>query len=285
MRAMTTRNPPSLAVSVVLHHSPLPRLRQTLASLWVALGEAREARELGPARLWLIDNSEDDAYTARVRALVEEVFADKADWLQVEAVVLETNRGFGAGHNRALLDDDSDYRLVLNPDVVMTHDALVEGLHLLQRESGAVALSPRSSTPGGAREYLCKRYPSVLVLAARGFSRGWLRRRLAPRIAHYEMRDLCRGEAPVDVPLISGCFMLLRGAAVRQVRGFDTGYFMYFEDFDLSLRLRIHGRLLYVPAVRIVHYGGDAAGKGRRHIAWFLRSALRFFRQHGWRWI
>lgn len=282
---MTPTRLPSLAVSVVLHHSPLPRLRQTLASLLVALQEARAEGVLGAARVWLIDNASGDAYRNAAQSLLDDVFGVKEDAVLTRFVALEQNVGFGGGHNRALLDDDSDYHLVLNPDVVLGHTALAAGLRLLSRDTGVVAVSPRSSSPGGAREYLCKRYPSVLVLALRGFAPAWLRRRFAAQIAAYEMRDVCRGNAPAEVPLISGCFMLLRGRAVRRVRGFDAQYFMYFEDFDLSLRLRLHGRLMYVPTVSIVHYGGYAAAKGWRHRRWFLRSGGRFFSQHGWRWI
>ena len=41
--------------------------------------------------------------------------------------------------------------------------------------------------------------------------------------------------------------------------------------------------LAYVPAARIVHHGGEASRKGLRHVAWFLRSAWRFFATHGWK--
>lgn len=285
LRVMTSTRSPSLVVSVVLHHSPLPRLRQTLASLLVALQEARVDGALGAARVWLIDNSVDDVYRDAAQKLLADIFSVTDTGVLTRFVALEQNVGFGGGHNRALLDDDSDYHLVLNPDVVLGHSALAAGLRLLSRDPGVVAVSPRSSSPGGAREYLCKRYPSVLVLALRGFAPLWLRRHFAAQIAAYEMRDVCRGDVPAEVPLISGCFMLLRGNAVRRVRGFDAQYFMYFEDFDLSLRLRLHGRLLYVPAVSIVHYGGYAAAKGWRHRRWFLQSGRRFFSQHGWRWI
>lgn len=285
IRGMTSSRSPSLAVSVVLHRSPLPRLRQTLASLLVALQEARTDGALGSARVWLIDNSLDDTYRDAAHALLADIFDAEDAAVLTRFVALKQNAGFGGGHNRALLDDDSDYHLVLNPDVVLGHSALAEGLRLLSREPGVVAVSPHSSSPGGAREYLCKRYPSVLVLVLRGFAPGWLRRRFSARIAAYEMRDVCRGDVPAEVPLISGCFMLMRGNAVRRARGFDADYFMYFEDFDLSLRLRLHGRLMYAPAVCIVHYGGYAAAKGWQHRRWFLQSGKRFFSQHGWRWM
>ena len=59
---------------------------------------------------------------------------------------------------------------------------------------------------------------------------------------------------------------------------------MYFEDFDLSLRIAPAHKVMYVPAVRIIHFGGDAAKKGRRHVGMFIRSAVTFFSHHGWKW-
>jgi GT2 family glycosyltransferase len=203
--------------------------------------------------------------------------------LAFRILALDENRGFGAGHNRVLLDTDSDYHLVLNPDVELATDALAQGLSLLAREPAIAALNPYAEAADGRRQYLCKRHPSPGVLLLRGFAPAWLRRRAARQLAHYEARDLCDGTEVADVPLLSGCFLLLRGRPARLCRGFDTGYFMYFEDFDLSRRLRPQGRLVYAPQVRIVHHGGYAANKGWRHVQWFLRSGLRFFRQHGLR--
>jgi GT2 family glycosyltransferase len=85
--------------------------------------------------------------------------------------------------------------------------------------------------------------------------------------------------------LASGCFMLVRTEALRAAGGFNDRYFLYFEDFDLSLRLGGQGRLIFNPAMRIVHHGGYAASKGNQHVRYFLRSGLTFFNQHGWRWI
>ena len=104
------------------------------------------------------------------------------------------------------------------------------------------------------------------------------------RMADYQMSDVCSADVPAHVPLASGCFMLVRGDALRAVGGFDEGYFMYFEDFDLSLRLAQRGRLEYLPAMRIVHHGGYAGSKGLAHVKLFAGACLRFFRQHGWRW-
>jgi GT2 family glycosyltransferase len=135
----------------------------------------------------------------------------------------------------------------------------------------------------GAPQYLCKRYPSVWVLFLRGFAPRALKRRFRHAIEHYEMRDLIGDQVLADVPLASGCFMLARTRLFVKVGGFDPRFFMYFEDYDLSLRLGREAGVAYVPQARIVHHGGEAARKGWRHVGWFVASAWRFFSRHGWK--
>jgi GT2 family glycosyltransferase len=147
-----------------------------------------------------------------------------------------------------------------------------------------VLLTPKVTDEAGHLQYLCKRYPSVLVLGLRGFAPRFVQQRFRGMLDRYEMRDVI-GESNVveDIPIASGAFMFCRTAALRQVAGFDPGFFLYFEDFDLSLRLRSAGRIFYVPEVGVTHFGGHASRKGGAHIRMFAASALRFFRKHGWR--
>jgi hypothetical protein len=77
--------------------------------------------------------------------------------------------------------------------------------------------------------------------------------------------------------------MLCLSDALIRAKGFDEAYFLYFEDFDLSLRMGEIGRLDYVPAMRIEHAGGHAARKGFSHLRMFMQSGFRFFNTHGWR--
>jgi GT2 family glycosyltransferase len=137
--------------------------------------------------------------------------------------------------------------------------------------------------PAGERQYLCKRYPSLWVLFLRSFAPAFVRTRFSGAIERYEMRDLPADEAFSPVPLASGCFMLLRTGLFARLGGFDPRFFMYFEDYDLSLRIGHEARVAYVPGARIVHHGGEASRKGVRHVAWFVRSAWRFFAIHGWK--
>ncbi len=62
-----------------------------------------------------------------------------------------------------------------------------------------------------------------------------------------------------------------------KVGGFDEDYFAYFEDVDLSFRLRLmKGRCLYVPQAVVYHVGSASTGKasdfsfyhGHRNLVW-----------------
>jgi len=102
------------------------------------------------------------------------------------------------------------------------------------------------------------------------------------------MRDLVDVKPPRDVfgvPALSGAFMLVRREAIDRTGGFDPNFFLYFEDYDWSVRLAGVTTTAYVPSVRIIHYGGNAARKGWRHVDWFVRSMFRFYNKHGWKWV
>ncbi len=277
------QHPVHLSVSVVLHNNSLELLKRSLHSLLAAVRAAEKEACLGVVSIYLVDNDSDADY----RLLLSELLAS---WPVDESCQLHylpqlDNRGFGYGHNRVIESLGSDFHVVLNPDAELEVDTLCTGLSCMNQDDSIVLLSPRVCGPAGNQEFLCKRYPSALVLLLRGFAPGFIQRLFRRQLEEYEIRDLCSGEEQVEVDIASGCFMLVRSPALRAVGGFNEDFFLYFEDFDLSLRLRRQGRLVFNPAMRVVHHGGYAASKGLRHVRYFISSGLRFFNLHGWRWI
>ena len=81
--------------------------------------------------------------------------------------------------------------------------------------------------------------------------------------------------------------MLVRGAALESVGGFDEQFFLYFEEVDLCRRIRRCGwQCWYVPQSRVVHLVGGVTGLDdagllqlRRPRYWF-ESRRRFFLKH-----
>jgi hypothetical protein len=274
-----TRAEPTLSVSIVLHNSNLELLRAAITSVQISVEMAGEVLQQ-PVQLLLVDNQSSDEYRAALDAELLSL-RGRSPSLSITLDKSPENRGFGAGHNRALGRCDSDYYLILNPDVELAPEAVVRAIEYLQEHPEVVALNPRGERDDGSREYLCKRYPSLLGLLLRGLPWSGLRQLFSERLRRYEYRDLDDTE-PHAACLLSGACLLCRRSGFEAVGGFDTRFFMYFEDFDLSRRLARLGELAYLPDMRVLHHGGFAARKGRRHIQWFVRSALRFFHRHGW---
>jgi GT2 family glycosyltransferase len=281
--APPTASARTLRISVVTYAPDAGVLGRTLASLAEAVRHAIGSDALATADVVLIDNGPDAGARGTVEAAAHE-FRSAATGVPVRVLSGHGNVGYGAGHNLALAGSDATFHLVLNPDVVMARDALAQAARFMEARPDVGLLTPSVTDEAGRLQYLCKRYPTPLVLALRGFAPRSVRSVFEATLARYEMRDLIGDTRVVDdVPIASGAFMFCRTSALASLNGFDPAFFLYFEDFDLSLRLARHARIAYVPAVRIVHYGGHTARKGAAHVRMFAASALRFFRKHGWR--
>jgi GT2 family glycosyltransferase len=277
--------PSSLQVSIVTYRPDLRLLERALHKLELAIGAARAQGTLQSVHLALIENSEDSRIAQRVFQLGRMRFNDSG----VKLILRHghSNIGYGAAHNLVLHGTGADYHLVMNPDVEVATDALHRAIRWLDEHPEVGALAPAVRGPDGKRHYLCKRYPAVLDLLLRGFAPRFVHPLFRRRLHRYEMRDLVDVKPPrdvFDVPALSGAFMLVRREAIDRTGGFDPSFFLYFEDFDWSVRLARVTTTAYVPSVRVIHYGGNAARKGPRHIGWFLTSGWRFYRKHGWKW-
>lgn len=83
---------------------------------------------------------------------------------------------------------------------------------------------------------------------------------------------------------ITGASMLLRCTALRSVGVLDEkAYFMYWEDSDLSYRMRKAGWHLYVnPESHVLHgeYSKERRSPSPLTDLWYYESAARFFRRH-----
>ena len=270
---------PALSVSIVTYRPQPALLGRALTSLAAAAARARAAALVGDVEVFVIDNGPEES-RQDVRAALREWPPEAG---RLELVAGQGNVGYGRANNLVLGRLVSDYHLVMNPDVELDTDALAASLRALRSRPDVALAAPDVRGEDGARQYLCRRYPSLWVLYLRAFAPEALRRRFSRALSDYEMRDVVDAREIADVPLASGCFMLLRTEPFRRAGGFDPRYFLYFEDYDLSLRVGREGAVAYVPEARIVHHGGEAARKGPRHVAWFVRSAWRFFATHGWK--
>lgn len=270
----------TISVSIVTYHPDLILLNKVLESLVSSLEMAKESGIIGEHEIFLVDNGRDFETDPTIMIPIK-----KKD-LNVKFLTGHGNVGYGLGNNLAFESSMGDYFVVLNPDVILEPKTMTSALSFMSTNNDCGLLAPAAFDHQGEKLSICKRYPSVIDLAVRGFLPRRLRKLFASRLAKYEMQDLLNQESIVWNPdLVSGCFMLFRREVFSHLQGFSPKYFMYFEDFDMSIRTRKISAIAYVPSVKIEHYGGNASRKGLRHISMFISSAVKFFNTHGWRWV
>ncbi|MFM0017762.1 glycosyltransferase family 2 protein [Paraburkholderia azotifigens] len=268
-----------LSVSLVVFRPDETLLNCTLASLAAACSELRKSRPNITIEAFIVDNGGIPDLSQMIGVLAEL-------GVVCEIISGHGNVGYGQGHNLAIRRIGGQYHLVLNPDIDVAKDALAKALDFFDAHPHVGLITPRIGDEDGHLQYLCRRYPTLLDLFVRGFLPSSVRRFFARRLARYEMQDVINERDIVwDPPIVSGCFMLFRTSVLKKLAGFDPRYFLYFEDYDLSLRTHEFARVVYAPTVRVLHHGGGAARKGSAHIRMFAASAFKFFNRFGWKWL
>jgi GT2 family glycosyltransferase len=190
------------------------------------------------------------------------------------------NRGYGAAHNAVLPLLDSEYHLIMNPDIVFKPETLKRMADYLTDHPEAVIATPRVLNADGTEQRLPKQQPTLRYLAGgvlRRFGKVFDKWRAVYTGARM---DLTR---PAEVAFATGCFMLIRTRVFVKLKGFDESFFLYMEDSDLSRRAMNEGRIIYCPDCTVTHHWKRASHRNWRAGAAHIRSALRFFLKWGWR--
>lgn len=208
------------------------RLAQTL--------EALERQEPRP-RVVVVDNSTEGLGVGLVR--------DRFPWAR--SVAFGVNLGFGAALNRAVREEPGDPIVFVNDDVSV--------------EPGFVACLTKALTPGVgmvAGVLLQENEPGQIDSAGVVADRTLLG-------FDYLNGESIEALGSAGDPLgPTGGAALYRRSAFELVGGFDEGIFLYYEDLDLALRMRLAGfgcRL--APNARGLHAYSETLGAntGRKY--------------------
>jgi len=254
----------SLSISCVIYDTDVKTLSTTIESLYTALEYANQQKVLSSHTLYLINNNADTTPEFR------QISQLAVSLIKTTKIITgHGNIGYGKANNLAIHQTENEFHLILNPDVQLHPTALYEGISYLITHPDTELVAPDAFNIEGNREYLAKRLPSPLIIFLRGLNKKYLNKVFQKQLNNYAYKDTLPTQKAFAIELASGCFMLCRTAALKNVRGFSPEFFLYFEDFDLSRKLQ---QKILLPSMKIIHLGGNTAGKGLIHIKFFLKS-------------
>jgi GT2 family glycosyltransferase len=204
-----------------------------------------------------------------------DLVAQKYPWARF--IGLKKNSGFSIANNVAMrdaLERGSDYVLLLNNDTFAAPEFVTEMLAVIEADSTIAVVSPK---------IFFAHLPDTLWYAGGDFSlwtsatghRGW------KQVDHGQFDHL------QGVTQATGCAMLVRASAIRDVGLLDEQFWIYAEDLDWSVRFVKKGyRIAFAPKARLWHLDGatnvKALGSGSQEMRQFLstRNMIFVMRKH-----
>lgn len=210
--------------------------------------EALQADGDGDLEVIVVDNRSSDGTAKQVRE-------------QFPAVTLQVthrNIGYGAAANIGIGLATGDPILVLNADAIVERGTIAALRDRLRADPCLGCVSPVHVDADNGVLSPARAFPSIGAAITDGtMLERWLRRSAVLR-SYY--RDTAPPEAPPD--WLDGACLAFRARALRDIGGFDAGYFMYSEELDLHRALRSAGWTCAVEeAARVRHVGSASAGR------------------------
>ncbi len=239
-----------ITASIVLFKENLETIKKTIDSFLKTPLEKK---------LYLIDNSPIN--------YLESHF----EHLEIDYIYVGNNIGFGKAHNLVLDKINSDFHLILNPDVEFQSNVIPNLIKVLLNETSVSFITPKVLYPSKEIQFVCRKHPTFFDLINRKLkiSKGNICKN------EYQDQDL---EKPFYPDFIHGCFMLFKTEDFKRLKGFDERYFLYMEDADMCRKIDDIGKKkLFYPKIEITHQHQKGSSKSIKLFLFHLSSAFKYF--------
>lgn len=247
-----------ISISLVLYKNELSEITSFLESL--------KKNKLN-FFLYVIDNSPSD--------ILRPLFIQS----NYEYIFLNKNIGYGKAHNIGIqksIKEEFKYHLVVNPDILFFEDSLQIIYNYMEQNLDVVQIMPKILYTNNEIQNLCKLLPKPFDLFRRRFLKN-----IKVFKSNYELPEF-NYDLIQEVPSLSGCFMFFRNEKLSIIKGFDSRFFMYMEDIDITRRISKFGKTIYFPETYVFHkYKKQSYGLNRLLLAHIV-SSIKYFNKWGW---
>lgn len=184
----------------------------------------------------------------------------KKDFPWVRLVETGENRGYGVGNNLGMKIATGDYFLLLNTDAYVEKNTLEKSLNFFKDNSEADVLGSKLTYKNGSLQPNAGYLPTPLKTTVwlLGFESLPGVSEIFPSV---HKRNKSYYSFIQNPEWVMGAFFMLKKAVFTNTGGFDEAIFMYMEEVEWCIRLKIHGfKVFYTPDFSVVHLGGASSG-------------------------
>jgi N-acetylglucosaminyl-diphospho-decaprenol L-rhamnosyltransferase len=156
----------------------------------------------------------------------------------VRILEARTNLGFGGGYGLGIEHAQGEYVLINNPDKLLEKKGIEKMLAALKEDPAIGILAPKLVYEDGTMRPSARAFPRPLDVVAK---RTMLKNVFPKRVDRYLRTDQ-KNDMRQEVDwVVGGCFFA-RADFLRDLRGFDKRFFLFFEDIDLCRRTWAAGK-------------------------------------------
>lgn len=188
------------------------------------------------------------------------------------------NLGFARAVNLGVERSSAEYVLLLNPDTIVRPGALPALLRFARAHPEHGLYGGRTFREDGELDpSSCWGAPTLWSLAC--FATGLSTAFPGSRVFDPESLGSWRRDTVREVPIVTGCLLLVSRADFDRLGGLDERFFLYGEDAEFSLRAARRGLSpVIVPEAAIVHAVGASTGARGRKMTMVLAGKVTLLR-------
>ena len=243
---------------IIVSYNTRELLRDCLASV-------RENTEGLDYEVIVVDNASGDGSPK----MVEKEFG----WVRLLA--LSENIGFGRANNEGIKIARGRNVFFLNPDTLLLNNAIKILCDFLDEHEDVGICGGNLYTKEMTPVHSYMMYFPSLQGEFNDMLFGTIFRRKYGKDLEFN-----HGDKPVEVAYITGADMMVKKAVLDEAGVFDPDFFMYFEETELTWRIRQTGcRVMNLPSAKIVHLEGQSVSLKERREQMYLSSRRLYFRK------
>lgn len=239
---------------IILSWNTKELLRQCLESIYEDIGGYKIDINRYKFEIIVVDNGSSDGSVEYLKAQSAER-KTTAQKLKLKIIQNERNLGFAKGNNQGIKAAKGKHIMFFNSDTIAKKGALKRLTEHLDKNPGVGAVSPLVLNQDGSiqKDPCYLKFPSPLLTF---FYYNKILRRLALNFFPQILFSAAGFEKSIEVDQLPGAALMARKNVLDKIGGFDEDYKLYFEDTDLSWRIRKLGwKLMVVPQAKIIHLG------------------------------
>jgi O-antigen biosynthesis protein len=226
--------------------------------------------KLTSAEFILVDNNDEKLEYNKIKT--------KYPW--VKYLQTPKNLGWGGGHNYGIRYSIGKYILALDSDILIDYKSFKHSYDILKNNNKIGLVSPRlinisgKFTPGAT----LKLTPLIGI-----FYLSFINKILPGNliVRNYLMSDWDRKTSRIVEAAQLGAF-LIRRITYEDIGGFDESFFLYFEEYDISQRLKkMQWQILFDAKSEAIHLESKGTPKEKIKIKEvFANSRFYYFRKY-----